>query len=440
VDGRARVAHLDAPAYRVTLGQYGDDEVLADPWVPVPGLTTWTHATPPVPPEWREPLAVELVVAGAGAAAAWSGPEWTMVATDAHEHRSERRYAGPGVLSFDTGFEGPVTLQLVDLGPAGERTGVSPNGHYRFELAASDVLAATGGVRAELTAIQPPPDTEDARLIVWPLPNANGLSLQGLEGHGLPLGPCRVSIRVPGVDEHWQPVTIEPGVTAVVHALPAPPPTDGLLRGRVHIRGDDGWMRITRVSFDGEPSYWGESGLDALGAHSFAVRRPAGTCRGRVTIGQVTAPEARRQLADPGQLGLHIYDELPCSAPFECEIRAGQTTDIDVEVDASTLCTLHVTVPTLVAAQRAGQPVSERWSIRLLPAGAKEDQASSWVGGWTETGVTLVAAPGSWRIVSECRPEDPSRESGPYEAEVVIPEGAASLDVVLHPAASPGAR
>ncbi|HEX5011309.1 MAG TPA: carboxypeptidase-like regulatory domain-containing protein [Planctomycetota bacterium] len=437
VDGRARIAHLDAPAYRVVLAQYGDDDVLADPWVPVPGLTTWTRATPPVPPEWRAPLDVDLVITGEDVRSAWSGLEWTMTATDAHERRGERRFARPGVESFGTDFDMPVTLQLTDLGPAGERTGVPPSGLYRFELAASAVLAATGGVRADLTAIQPPPDTADAQLVFWGKPGENGRIIEGLEGHGLPVGTVRLSIRVPGVDDRPQQVTIASGFTSVVHALPAPPPTDGLLRGRVRIRGDDGWMRITRVAFDGEPSYWGESGLDALGALSFAVRRPAGTCRGRVTIGHVTAPEARRQLADPGQLGLFIYDELPCSAPFECEIRAGQTTDIDVEVDASILCTLHVTAPALVEAQLAGQPVSERWNIRLFRAGAKEEQASSWVGGWSEAGVTLIAAPGPWKVVSTCQPEDASREAGPYEAEFVIPEGAVTLDVELHPAASP---
>ena len=433
VDGRARLAHLDAPAYRVALGQYGDDDVLVDPWVPVPGLTTWTHATPPVPPEYRAPLDVDLVITGEDADAAWSSLEWTMTATDAQKRREEHRFARPGNMSFGTRFEGPVTLQIAGLGPAGERTGVPPNASYRFELAASAVLAATGGVRADLTAIQPPPDTEDARLVFWGKPGDSRI-IEGLEGHGLPLGTFRVSIRVPGVDDRPQQATIEPDVTAVVHALPAPPPTDGLLRGRVHIRGDNGWMRITRVAFDGEPSYWGESGLEALGALSFADRRPVGTCRGRVTIGHVTAPESRRELADPGQLGLYIYDELPCSAPFECEIRAGQTTDIDVEVDASDLCEVHVTAPTLVEARRAGQPVSERWNIRLLRAGSTEEQSSGPVGRWTDAGVTLVAAPGAWRIESKCWPENESVEAGPLAADFEVLEGVTSLDVVLQPA------
>jgi hypothetical protein len=427
--GRALVADLEAPAYRVTLWAWGNRQVLNECWVPVPGLTTW-HARLPWPDgTWKAPLRVEFAASdGSALADVWGNRSRQLEATQG-EACAKQAVSDPSqpVALYLRG-EGPVTLSLAELGEAGVRTDVPASGTYRFVLEPELFRSGHGELRVDLSAIVPAPPPDDVWLHVRPEGHPVERVDGRLEVQGLPAGPCRVWVYAGGVDEESQLVNIEPGRTSVLLARAERGPPWGRIRGRVVIHGDDSWMRLTRVRLRNTETGELADGSWQVGLKSFFSIAEPGQYEGEVIVGRLASAAARAErFPDVTMLDPHHWDAPELIGRFTAEVRLGEITDVVVEVDATQLATVHVTAP---AGAPTDDPGGTGWYIEALdPAGQRV--AIAWFGGWTAEGVTLRLQPGRYTL-SACHGPAASRPPA-WTAEIDIPPAATALEVQLAP-------
>ncbi|HEX5011311.1 MAG TPA: carboxypeptidase-like regulatory domain-containing protein [Planctomycetota bacterium] len=333
--GRARATDLTAPAYRVTLWSWGSQVVLNQCWTPVPGLTTWHHLTPRPDGTRKSPLVVEFAATEGTLDDAWGGLAWHLQAERGQDQRTTRIDAPSRPLTLRLEGDGPVTLRLLELGDAGVRENVPPEGTYRFVLDSAVTRAMGGRLRIDWSGLARPPHDKDVRLSIRPEGGEQRDATGRSEVGGIPPGPCQVWIHAPGVEDAPQPVSILIGQTTVLAAR-ARTTRCGTVRGRVVVHGNDDWLRLVDVRFRDSGTGAAADALNELGLQSFTAQLEPGHYTGEVHVGRLArAEECAAIFDDVTMLDRRNWSDAPVTVPFRADVRLGEITDVVVEVDAA---------------------------------------------------------------------------------------------------------